>query len=73
MRKRRCCVLKEQVLEELNIKQLHLMSSDSDMLAYTLKPRVKVLGPKYGPMVQKILAAFKALDAHGAQRGGGSS
>lgn len=60
--------LKEQVLEELNIKQLHLMSSDSDMLAYTLKPRVKVLGPKYGPLVQKILAAFKALDEHGAQR-----
>src|SRR6266700_3268454 len=56
-----------QVLEELNIKQLHLMSDDSNMLAYTLKPQVKVLGPKYGPLVQKILAAFKALDAHGAQ------
>lgn len=58
--------LKGQVLEELNIKQLHLMSDDSNMLAYTLKPKVKVLGPKYGPLVQKILAAFKALDAHGA-------
>jgi isoleucyl-tRNA synthetase len=56
----------EQVLEELNIKHLHLMSEDSDMLAYTLKPQVKVLGPKYGPLVQKILAAFKSLDAHGA-------
>ncbi len=57
----------EQVLEELNIKQLHLMSDDSNMLAYTLKPQVKVLGPKYGPLVQKILAAFKSLDAYGAQ------
>ena len=57
--------LKGQVLEELNIKQLHLMSDDSNMLAYTLKPKVKVLGPTYGPLVQKILAAFKALDAHG--------
>ena len=56
----------EQVLEELNIKHLHLMSDDSDMLAYTLKPQVKVLGPKYGPLVQKILAAFKLLDARGA-------
>jgi isoleucyl-tRNA synthetase len=56
----------EQVLEELNIKQLHLMSDDSDMLAYTLKPQVKILGPKYGPLVQKILGAFKSLDAHGA-------
>src|SRR5213078_2509505 len=59
--------LSNQVLEELNIKRLELMSDDSNMLAYTLKPQVKVLGPKYGPLVQKILAAFKALDAHGAQ------
>src|SRR5579883_3049937 len=39
--------LSEQVLEELNIKQLELMSSESDMLTYTLRPQVKVLGPKY--------------------------
>ena len=55
-----------QVLEELNIKHLHLMSDESEMLAYTLKPQVKILGPKYGPLVQKILAAFKSLDARGA-------
>ncbi|MFL5628269.1 MAG: isoleucine--tRNA ligase [Ktedonobacteraceae bacterium] len=59
--------LREQVLEELNIKRLELMSSDSDMLTYTLKPQVKVLGPKYGPLVQKILAYFKSQDAHGNQ------
>ena len=47
------------MLEELNIKQLNLMSADNDMLAYTLKPQVKILGPKYGPLVQKILAASK--------------
>ncbi len=57
--------LSDQVLEELNIKRLELISNDSDMLAYTLKPQVKILGPKYGPLVQKILAAFKALNAHG--------
>ena len=56
----------EQVLEELNIKHLHFMSNDSDMHAYTLKPQVKILGPKYGPLVQKILAAFKSLDTRGA-------
>src|SRR5207244_8409206 len=59
--------LSEQVLEELNIKRLELISSDSDMLTYTLKPQVKVLGPKYGRLVQKILTRFKALDPHGAQ------
>src|SRR5260221_7084759 len=56
-----------QVPEEPNIKQLHLMSDDSNMLAYTLKPQVKVLGTKYGTLIQKMLAAFKTLDAHGAQ------
>lgn len=59
--------LSEQVLEELNIKHLELMSSDSDMLTYTLKPQVKVLGPKYGRLVQKILASFKALDEYGTR------
>jgi isoleucyl-tRNA synthetase len=59
--------LSEQVLEELNIKSIQLISDDSDMLSYTLKPRVKVLGPKFGHLVQKILIRFKALDPHGAQ------
>ncbi len=59
--------LSNQVLEELNIKELRLMSSDSDMLTYSLKPHVKVLGPKHGPLVKKILAAFKSLNEHGAK------
>jgi isoleucyl-tRNA synthetase len=59
--------LSDQVLEELNIKTLHLMSEDSDMLAYTLQPQVKILGPKYGPLVQKIIPLFKTLTAHEAQ------
>ncbi len=59
--------LKEQILEELNIKNLDLLSEESDMLAYSLKPQVKILGPKHGPLVQKILAYFKGLDAHGSQ------
>jgi isoleucyl-tRNA synthetase len=56
-----------QVLEELNIKHLELMSEDSDMLAYTLRPNVKVLGPKHGSLVQKILRFFKELNTHLAQ------
>jgi isoleucyl-tRNA synthetase len=59
--------LSDQVLEELNIRTLNLMSADSDMLAYTLQPQVKILGPKYGPLVQKIIPLFKTLTAHEAQ------
>jgi isoleucyl-tRNA synthetase len=58
--------LKDQVLEELNIKRLELLSDDSEMLAYTLRAQARVLGPKYGPLVQKILAMLKSLDAHAA-------
>ncbi len=57
---------KEQVLEELNIKRLELLSDDSAMLAYTLKAQARVLGPKYGPLVQKILATLRSFDAHAA-------
>ncbi|GCF09486.1 isoleucine--tRNA ligase [Dictyobacter arantiisoli] len=59
--------LSDQVLEELNIKHLELMSADSAMLNYTLRPQVKILGPKYGPLVQKILGHLKGLSAHEAQ------
>lgn len=59
--------LREQVLEELNIEYLRLMRRDSRMLAYTLKPQFKVLGAKYGPVVQKILAYFKTLTEDEAQ------
>lgn len=58
--------LQEQVLTELNIKHLNLMAADNDMLAHTLRPQVKILGPKYGPLVQQILATFKSLDAQAA-------
>jgi isoleucyl-tRNA synthetase len=54
--------LSEQILEELNIKRLELMGRENSMLAYTLRPQAKVLGPKYGPLIQKILAFFKSLD-----------
>jgi isoleucyl-tRNA synthetase len=60
--------LSSQVLEELNIKRLEPISEDSDMLAYTLKPQAKVLGPKYGSLVQKILGLFKTLDAQEVQK-----
>jgi isoleucyl-tRNA synthetase len=54
--------LSEQVLEELNIKRLQILRDDSEMIAYTLRPQAKVLGPKYGPLVQKILQYFRNLE-----------
>ncbi len=56
--------LASQVLEELNVKRLELLPADSDMLVYSLKPLMKVLGPKHGNLAQKVLAALRATDAH---------
>ncbi len=51
-----------QVLEELNIKRLDFLPEESDMLVYTLKPRISVLGPKYGARMKALLGAINALD-----------
>ncbi len=48
--------LADQVLEELNVKRLEMLPAESDMLLYTLKPRMKVLGPKHGQLAPKVLA-----------------
>ncbi len=60
--------LAEQVLEELNVKRLEALPHDSDMLAYTLKPRRSTLGPKYGKRLPALLAAIAKADAHEAAR-----
>src|SRR5579883_3462198 len=54
--------LADQVLEELNIKRLEFLPEESDMLVYTLKPRISVLGPKYGARMKALLAAINRLD-----------
>jgi isoleucyl-tRNA synthetase len=53
-----------QVLEELNVKRLEVLPRDSDMLAWALKPRRSVLGPKYGKRFPALLAAIQVADAH---------
>ncbi len=53
--------LSGQVLEELNIKRLDFLPIESDMLVYTVKPRISLLGPKYGAKMKKLLAALGTL------------
>ena len=52
------------MLEELNVKALDFLPAGSDMLAYALRPRPQVLGPKYGKLLPQVLTAVKALDAY---------
>ncbi len=57
-----------QVLEELNIKRLDFLPDESDMLVYTLKPRISVLGPKYGALMKPLLGEISKLDPADAVR-----
>jgi len=54
--------LADQVLEELNVKQLHIIQQDSDFFEYQVLPNLPVLGPKYGREVGRIQAALRDAD-----------
>jgi isoleucyl-tRNA synthetase len=54
--------LADQVLEELNVKQLHVIEQDSDFFEYQVLPNLPVLGPKYGREVGRIQRALGEAD-----------
>jgi isoleucyl-tRNA synthetase len=54
--------LSDQVLEELNVKEMHVIEQDSDFFEYQVLPNLPVLGPKYGRDVGRIQAALRDAD-----------
>ena len=50
---------KEVILEELNVKNLRLISEASDIVEQSVTPNAKMLGPKYGKDVQHIIQTIK--------------
>jgi isoleucyl-tRNA synthetase len=60
--------LGSQVLEELNVKRLELLPAESDMLLYTLRPHMAAIGPAFGKLAPKVLAAVRAADVQAAAR-----
>lgn len=58
--------LKDQILEELNIKEVEITEHSQDFVKYNLKPNFKLLGQKLGkdmPLVAKELQSLDAEDA----------
>ncbi len=51
------------VTDELNVKQLRLVADPDELLDYSLKPNLKVLGPRLGRQVGAVGAALKAVEA----------
>jgi isoleucyl-tRNA synthetase len=58
--------LADQALDELNIKELKLLPSHSEMLTASVRPRMAALGQKYRAQMPKILAALKAVGSDAA-------
>jgi isoleucyl-tRNA synthetase len=55
--------LKDQILEELNVKDVRALDELGDVVAHELRPNLPLLGPKYGKQVGAIRAALAKADA----------
>jgi isoleucyl-tRNA synthetase len=55
--------LQDQVLEELNVKALEVVEDAGDLVEYTVRPKLPVLGPRYGKRLPAIRAALAQADA----------
>ena len=51
---------KEVILEELNVKELEILENAGDLADFVALPNAKLLGPKYGKEVQKIIREAKS-------------
>jgi isoleucyl-tRNA synthetase len=52
--------------DELNVKKVRPLDAAGEVVAYTLNPLPKALGPKHGGLFPKVRAALMALDAEAA-------
>ena len=53
---------KDQILEELNVKNIEFIARDAGLVSYVIKPNLPKLGKQYGKLVPKIRAALTEAD-----------
>ncbi len=51
---------KEVIMEELNVKDLKIMTDVGDFVTKVASPNAKILGPKYGKAVQEMIQLAKS-------------
>lgn len=56
-------LMKDVILDEINVKQIEYVSSDSEIVHKRMKPNFKSIGPKFGKHVQTIANAIKSMQA----------
>jgi isoleucyl-tRNA synthetase len=55
--------LEDLVIEELNVKEIEVVSGLAELVSYSVKPNFKALGPRFGPRVKQVAAALAEADA----------
>jgi isoleucyl-tRNA synthetase len=53
----------DQILEELNVKNLELVASDASLVSYRLKPNLPRIGKRFGKRIPAVRAALAQADA----------
>ncbi|MFC6590961.1 isoleucine--tRNA ligase [Deinococcus lacus] len=52
-----------QIMEELNVKAVEFLQGDTELVTYSLRPNLPVVGKKYGKALPALKAALAAADA----------
>jgi isoleucyl-tRNA synthetase len=60
--------LEDQVLDELNVKEVAPMARPEEYIEYDIRPNLPLIGRKYGKRVPAIRAALAAADASAIAR-----
>jgi isoleucyl-tRNA synthetase len=55
--------LREQVLDELNVKTLEPMEDPGQFVSYTIRPNLRTLGPRLGKRLNSVREGLAARDA----------
>ena len=56
--------LAEIAKDELNVKEVEILTDATRFVTYKIKPQLKTLGPKYGALLGKIRKFFEVCDAN---------
>lgn len=56
-------LMKNVILEEINLKELVILDSDSEIVKKSAKPNFKSIGPKFGKIVNKVAESIKAFSS----------
>ncbi|MHB9092921.1 MAG: DUF5915 domain-containing protein, partial [Chloroflexota bacterium] len=51
-----------QIAEELNVKKVSFVDDPAVLVSYALRPKLNLLGPKYGRELSKVTAALQRLN-----------